>query len=150
MHGTAFAFAIAYRIQMGVNMAFDLDKALGIHAQALSLRAHRAELLANNIANADTPNYKAVDIDFKTALANASSGELPLTISAGKHIQTVSDNRAHYETLYRMPLQPALDGNTVDTQIEQAEFARNAVQHQASLTFLSGKLNGILTAIKGQ
>lgn len=131
-------------------MAFDLDKALGIHAQALSLRAHRAELLANNIANADTPNYKAVDIDFKTALANAGPGVLPLATSTSHHIQTTSDNSARYETLYRVPLQPALDGNTVDTQIEQAEFARNAVQHQASLTFLSGKLNGILTAIKGQ
>lgn len=131
-------------------MAFDLDKALGIHPQALSLRAHRAELLANNIANADTPNYKAVDIDFKTALANAGSGVLPLATSTSHHIQTASDNSARYETLYRAPLQPALDGNTVDTQVEQAEFARNAVQHQASLTFLSGKLNGILTAIKGQ
>lgn len=131
-------------------MAFNLDKALGIHAQALSLRAHRAELLANNIANADTPNYKAVDIDFKTALANAGSGSLPLATSTSHHIQTASGNSARYETLYRVPLQPALDGNTVDTQIEQAEFARNAVQHQASLTFLSGKLNGILTAIKGQ
>jgi len=131
-------------------MAFDLDKALGIHAQALSLRAHRAELLANNIANADTPNYKAVDIDFKTALANASSGELPMSTSTSNHIQTVSGDSARYETLYRVPLQPALDGNTVDTQVEQAEFTRNAVQHQASLTFLSGKLNGILTAIKGQ
>lgn len=131
-------------------MAFNLDKALGIHAQALSLRAHRAELLANNIANADTPNYKAVDIDFKTALTNAGSGVLPLATSTSHHIQTASDNSARYETLYRVPLQPALDGNTVDTQVEQAEFARNAVQHQASLTFLSGKLNGILTAIKGQ
>lgn len=131
-------------------MAFDLDKALGIHAQALTVRAYRTELLANNIANADTPNYKAVDIDFKTALANAGSGNLPMATSTSKHIQTTSGNSARYELLYRVPLQPALDGNTVDTQVEQAEFARNAVQHQASLTFLNGRLNGLLTAIKGQ
>lgn len=131
-------------------MAFDLDKALGIHAQALSVRAYRAELLANNIANADTPNYKAVDIDFKTALANASSGELPMSTSESNHIQTTSNNSARYETLYRVPLQPALDGNTVDTQVEQSEFARNSVQHQASLTFLNGRLSGLISAIKGQ
>lgn len=131
-------------------MALDLDKALGIHAQALSLRAHRAELIANNIVNADTPNYKAVDVDFKTALANAGSGELLMSTSAPNHIQTVSGNSARYETLYRVPLQPSLDGNTVDTQVEQAEFTRNAVQHQASLTFLSARLNNLLTAIKGQ
>ncbi|MEK7322160.1 MAG: flagellar basal body rod protein FlgB [Pseudomonadota bacterium] len=131
-------------------MSLSLDKAFGIYAQSLSLRAHRAELLANNIANADTPNYKAVDIDFKTALANAGSGQLPMATSNSQHIQTVSGNDARYDVRYRVPLQPALDGNTVDTQIEQAEFSRNAVQHQSSLTFLNGRINGILLAIKGQ
>ena len=131
-------------------MGFNLDKAFGIFPQALSLRAQRAELLANNIANADTPNYKAVDIDFKTALSNASAGQLPMATSSAQHLQTVSGSEARYERLYRIPLQPALDGNTVDSQVEQSEFSRNAVQHQASLTFLNGRINGLLLAIKGQ
>lgn len=132
-------------------MAFDLDKAFGIHAQAASMRSYRAELLAKNIANADTPNYKAVDIDFKTALANAGGGgELAMATSSSQHIQTTTADEARYQRLYRVPLQPALDGNTVDTQVEQAEFGRNAVQHQASLTFLNSRINGLITAIKGQ
>lgn len=131
-------------------MGFNIDKAFGIHPQALTLRAHRAELLANNLANADTPNYKAVDVDFKTALATARAGELPMATSNTQHIQTVSDNDARFQRLYRIPLQPALDGNTVDAQVEQAEFSRNAVQHQASLTFLNSRINGLITAIKGQ
>lgn len=131
-------------------MGFNLDKAFGIFPQSLALRAQRAELLANNVANADTPNYKAVDIDFKTALSNASAGQLPMATSSAQHLQTVSGNEARYERLYRIPLQPALDGNTVDSQIEQSEFSRNAVQHQASLTFLNGRINGLLLAIKGQ
>src|SRR3569623_3851737 len=115
-------------------MGFNLDKAFGIYPQALSQRAQSAELLANNIANADTPNYKAEDIDFKTALSNASGGQLPMATSSAQQLQTVSSNEARYERLYRIPLQPALAGNTVDSQIEQSDFSRNAVQHQESLT----------------
>lgn len=131
-------------------MSLSLDKAFGVHAQALSVRSQRAEVLANNIANADTPNYKAVDIDFKAALSKAQSGQMAMAATNAKHIQTSSGGGSRYETLYRVPLQPSLDGNTVETQVEQAEFARNAVQHQASLRFLNGRISGILTAIKGQ
>jgi flagellar basal-body rod protein FlgB len=131
-------------------MAINLDEALGVHARALELRAYRAQLLATNIANADTPNYKAVDIDFKTALSQAQSGQLPLTVTSANQIQTSSTEGSQYQLMYRNPMQPALDGNTVDTQIEQAEFTRNAVQHQASLMFLSNRIKGILSAIKGE
>ena len=131
-------------------MAINLDEALGIHARALELRAYRAQLLATNIANADTPNYKAVDIDFKTALSKAQSGQLPLSITNPNQIQTVGSDGSQYQLMYRVPMQPAQDGNTVDTQIEQAEFTRNAVQHQASLMFLSNRVKGILAAIKGE
>ena len=130
-------------------MAINLDEALGIHARALELRAYRAQLLATNIANADTPNYKAVDIDFKTALSQAQSGQLPLTITSDNQIQAAGADGSQYQLMYRIPMQPALDGNTVDTQLEQAEFTRNAVQHQASLTFLGDRIKDILYAIKG-
>jgi flagellar basal-body rod protein FlgB len=131
-------------------MAMNLDKALGIPVRALELRAYRAQLLATNIANADTPNYKAVDVDFKAALSKAQSGDLPLKTTDSRQIQAGSTEGAKYKVMYRVPLQPSLDGNTVDTQIEQAAFTRNAVQHQASLTFLGGRVKGILSAIKGE
>jgi flagellar basal-body rod protein FlgB len=130
-------------------MALNLDKALGIHPQALAMRAHRAQLLATNIANADTPNYKAVDVDFKAALSQAQSGQLPLSVTDANQIQAVSGEEAQYQVMYRIPMQPALDNNTVDTQIEQAEFTRNAVQYQSSFTFLNERIKNILTAIKG-
>lgn len=131
-------------------MALNLDKALGIPVQALELRSYRAQLLATNIANADTPNYKAVDVDFRAAMSKAQSGELPLTVTDKNQIQANSGGSSRYQIMYRVPMQPSLDGNTVDTQIEQADFTRNAVQHQATLTFLDGRIKGILTAIKGQ
>ncbi len=131
-------------------MAINLDEALGVHVRALALRANRAELLATNIVNADTPNYKAVDIDFKTALSQAQSGELPLAATGTGHIRTGGDEKSQFPLMYRVPNQPSLDGNTVDTQIEQAEFTRNAVQHQASLMFLSGRIKSIMTAIRGE
>lgn len=131
-------------------MAFNLDEAMGIHVRALALRNYRAQLLATNIANADTPNYKAVDVDFKSALSKAQAGQLPLTVTNPKQIQVNGNGADKFQTLYRIPLQPSLDGNTVDTQVEQAEFTRNAIQHQATLTFLNGRIKGILTAIKGE
>jgi flagellar basal-body rod protein FlgB len=131
-------------------MAINLDEALGVHARALELHAYRAQLLAANIANADTPNYKAVDVDFKAALSQAQSGQLPLTVTDPGQIQSDGGNPAGIQVLYRVPLQPSLDGNTVDTQMEQSEFAQNALQHQASLTFLGNRIKTILTAIKGE
>ena len=131
-------------------MALNLDEALGLHTRALELRTYRAQLLATNIANTDTPNYKAVDIDFKEALSKAQSGDLPLAVTSANQIQANPGGESKYPVMYRTPMQPSLDGNTVDTQIEQAAFTRNAVQHQASFMFLSGRIKGILTAIKGQ
>ena len=131
-------------------MAINLDKALGIHAQALEMRAYRAQLLATNIANADTPNYKAVDIDFKAALSQAQSGQMPLAVTSANQIQTGGAENSKYPLMYRVPTQPSVDGNTVNTQVEQAAFTRNAVEHQASLMFLSNRVKGILYAIKGQ
>lgn len=135
-------------------MGFSLDDALGIHPQALMLRSRRAEVLANNIANADTPNYKARDIDFQSVLndvGGAASGKVALATTHAGHIMPArfaSDTSE--EMLYRVPLQPSLDGNTVDAQVEQAKFSENAMQYLASLNFLNGSLQGLLIAIRGE
>lgn len=115
------------------NMPLNLDAYLGVHATALKVGGQRMELLAKNLANADTPGYKAQDIDFKSAMARTGKeAELPAQLK------------------YRVPLAPALDGNTVDTQLEQAAFAENAVRFQATLSFLSARFRGLMTAITGQ
>ncbi len=135
-------------------MPVNLDTYLGVHATALKLRSQRTEVLASNLANADTPNYKARDIDFKSALAVAS-GEKPsgvhLSTTSARHIGAQDANgTSPAELKYRVPLAPALDGNTVDAQLEQSAFAENSVRYQATLTFLNQKFRGLLTAITGQ
>jgi flagellar basal-body rod protein FlgB len=132
-----------------------LDTALGLHPQALMLRARRAEVLAGNLANSDTPNYKSRDVDFREVLANAIESD-GLAVPA---VRLVATNAAHLapeggssspELAYRNPLQPSIDGNTVDPQFEYAAFAENAVQYQASLQFLSGRIRTLMTAIRGE
>ena len=135
-------------------MAMNLDQYLSVHATALDMRARRGELIANNLANADTPGYQARDIDFRQAMARASgevtAGVSLATTQAG-HIggATGANAATNPDLKYRTPLAPALDGNTVDAQIEQAAFAENAVRYQATLTFLNSKFRGLLTAILG-
>ena len=136
-------------------MPMNIDQYVGVHAAALDVRAKRGELIANNLANADTPGYQARDIDFRQAMARAS-GESPTsgvtlsTTNAGHIGGNTSANAATNPDLkYRIPLAPALDGNTVDAQVEQASFAENAVRYQATLTFLNSKFRGLLTAILG-
>ena len=131
----------------------DINSYLGIHAAALRVRSQRNELLANNLANADTPKFKARDIDFRAALAAAGSKDAPIHMNAtsSKHIAPGSvETGGTPELKYRTPLAPSLDGNTVDVQLEQAAFAENAVRYQASLQFLSGKFRALMTAITGQ
>lgn len=132
-------------------MPLDIDNVFGIHAQALSARARRAEVLAANLANSDTPGYKARDLSFSGLLA-VDGGALPPVMARATHaahVQPAALAASGGELLYRSPNQPALDGNTVDTQVEQAEFARNALHYQASLGFLNGRIRSILTAIRG-
>ena len=136
-------------------MPLNLDTYLGVHATALQLRSQRTEVLAANLANADTPNYRARDLDFKSALAAAStaSAQKPVGLATTSHGHiagaTVNGMPAP-ELKYRVPLAPAIDGNTVDAQLEQAAFAENTVRYQATLTFVSTKLRALLTAITGQ
>jgi flagellar basal-body rod protein FlgB len=119
------------------------------HEQALNFRALRHEVLSSNIANADTPNYKARDVDFSTALKDATSGNLALTKTSALHSASGNVQRVGTNVLYRVPTQPALDGNTVQADIEQAAFAENAVQYRASLTFLNGTIQTLRYALKG-
>jgi len=136
-------------------MAFDIDSALGIHPQALVLRAKRAEVLARNLANVDTPNYKARDIDFRQALGGAmgsNAGSSAMKVTHGNHIgggmSGASGNA--FELIQRKATQVSIDGNTVDAQKEHAEFMRNAVRYQASLQFVTGRIRGLMTAIRGE
>lgn len=138
-------------------MANSIDNFLGVHAQALTLESRRTQLLAANIANVDTPNYKARDLDFKAALANAAGagsntgGSLALRVTQGAHQQgSVGSADNDPALMYRVPMAPALDGNTVDEQLEQAAFAENSVRYQATLTLLGSKLRSLMTAITGQ
>lgn len=133
-------------------MPITIDSALGVYADALKLRARRAEVLASNLANADTPNYKARDFDFHAALAQAqqSAGAGTLTVTHANHIATAGGVASPTELAYRIPMNSSLDGNTVDGSQEQAAFAENALQYRATLTFLSSRMRGLLTAIRGE
>ena len=126
----------------------DIDKALGIHAQALVWRARRMEVLASNLANAETPGYKARDLDFTEALRQATAQPDGLRVTHPRHIR--SERGLEAPLRYRVPSQPSLDGNTVDPDLEKAAFAENALRYQASIRFLNGKIKGLLRAIKGE
>lgn len=130
-----------------------LDDALHFQQTALSLRAARQELLASNISNADTPNYKARDIDFASALKNALAGtatELPTAKTSSMHLEgNTGASVLGAPMMYRKPIQPSADGNTVDMDVERAQFADNALRYEASVIFVNAKLKGILAAIQG-
>ncbi|WP_219114722.1 flagellar basal body rod protein FlgB [Janthinobacterium sp. UMAB-56] len=142
-----------------------LDDYMRFNETALSLRSTRQELLASNIANADTPNYKARDVDFASALKGAlakSGGSMPaLTGTAAQHmpgkgvaaaagaggkVETLADGTP---LLYRAPAQGAVDGNTVDMDLERNAFADNSIRYEASITLLNAQIKGMLTAIQG-
>jgi flagellar basal-body rod protein FlgB len=130
-------------------MPLNIDSALGPLPAALSLRARRAEVLAANVANADTPNYKARDIDFRAAMSRARADAVELRVTRPGHIGPASGPGGSPEIRYRVPEQPSLDGNTVDSRKEQAAFTENAVMYQTTLTFLNGRIKGLMLAIKG-
>ena len=127
-----------------------LDKMMGIHEQALQLRARRSEVLAANLANADTPGYKARDFDFKAMLRQEMQPAVRLATTNTRHISADSGIVPAADMRYRIPQQPSVDGNTVEVEREQVEFGANAMAYQASLRFLDGKIKGVLTAIKGR
>ncbi len=119
---------------------------------ALNLRVYRQELLASNMANSDTPHYKARDIDFKTALDGAlgvRGGPMKLVSTSPAHLQGVDGNGFGASLLYRTEQQSSVDGNTVNMDVERAAFADNAVQVEALLSFLRGSFKDMSTAITG-
>ncbi|MGA9369446.1 MAG: flagellar basal body rod protein FlgB [Steroidobacteraceae bacterium] len=145
-------------------MSFNLDSYLGIQPDALEVFSQRADVLAANLANADTPGYLAKDIDFRSALSAASQGQ-----GAGQGASGASGGELQPETTspddigasspqtglstqqylkYRVPLAPSLDGNTVDSQMEESAFAENNVRYEAALTFIEndfGNLNPVIS-----
>lgn len=121
-------------------MTISFDSALGIHPHALNLRAERSTVIAGNLANVDTPGYKARDFDFQSALS-----EVEHRSRSGQRIDAAAT-----PLQYRNPYNNAIDGNTVELGVEQAAFAQNAMDFETSLTFLNMKFKGLSTAITGQ
>ncbi len=132
-------------------MSISFANALGIHETALQARGQRASVLANNLANVDTPNYKARDLDFKQVLAGKTTAQQHFTMQATnqRHLVMGALGNEDPNVLYRVPHQPSIDGNTVEDQIEHAEYMKNALAFQASFTFLNSKFKGLTSAIRG-
>lgn len=126
-----------------------LDNMFGIHEEAIKLRARRSEVLASNLANADTPGYKARDFDFKAMLRKEVQQPVRLASTHSAHIRTDKGLVASTQMGYRIPHQPSVDGNTVEAEREQSEFSANAMRYQASLRFLDSRVKGLKLAIKG-
>jgi flagellar basal-body rod protein FlgB len=133
-------------------MAKLIDAALGIHPQAIALGARRLELIAGNMANADTPGFKARDLDFRATLQsllpNGNGPASTLRLTHAGH-QAAAGQSIDGESQYRIPNHPSLDGNTVDTQLEQSAFAEASVRYQASLDFLDARIQGLRKALRG-
>lgn len=129
---------------------------MSFHQQALGLRAERQQVLATNIANADTPGYLARDIDFSATLAKATAGNVapgPLalnTTQAGHQAASGAELSLGADLLYRVPTQPSLDGNTVDMDVERVNFADNSLHYEASLELLTGKIQGLRLAMQSE
>jgi flagellar basal-body rod protein FlgB len=133
-----------------------LDQALQFHETALSLRAQRQQMLASNIANADTPNYKAKDIDFNSALQSAlgrgtASAPSALVKTSAAHLGATAPNTtaSGAPLLYRTPAQGSADGNTVDMDVERNQFTDNAVRYEASITLINAQIKNMLAAVQG-
>lgn len=135
-----------------------IDKFLDTHASALQLRARRTKYLANNIANADTPGYKAKDLAFAEVLKDANGNKSiasnksiksSMQTTDSRHIQSASST-FQATVMYRQPQEASLDGNTVDKDLEQARFAENTVRYQASLNFINSRVSGLIKALRSE
>ncbi|MEY3047825.1 MAG: flagellar basal body rod protein FlgB [Burkholderiaceae bacterium] len=125
-----------------------VENALGIHERAIAVRNRRVELISQNIANADTPNYKARDLDFKKLIAGVEG------------MQVMATDKRHYEIAqlentpdglkFRVPFNSATDGNTVEMSVEQAQYAKATADYQATLMFLENRISGIRKALRGE
>jgi len=136
-------------------MNISFANALGLHEQALGLRAQRAQVLANNLANADTPNYQARDLDFSEALKTQVSrtradASLAARVTHRLHIPVTGQQTGSADLKFRVPMQAAIDGNSVDAEAEQARYAENTLHFQSSFTLLNNQFKGLLAAIRGE
>jgi flagellar basal-body rod protein FlgB len=148
-HGTFSAFSLPKLYSQDVRHMFNsIDRALAFDSKMLSLRGYRQQILASNIANADTPNYKAMDIDFSKVLSNAM-GNLEMARTNAGHLNAKNAGPvAGVKPMYRTAVQPSIDGNTVDTDVEQAKFAENALQYMTTLQVMNGKIQSTLLAMR--
>ncbi len=128
-----------------------LDSTFRFYQDAANLRAHRQQLIASNIANADTPQYKSRDINFNTALQGALTGGTAVTLatSTPRHIAPDTGISGGAPLLYRSDVQGSVDGNTVDMDVERSQFAENAIHYEANITFINNQIRMMLTAIQG-
>lgn len=133
-------------------MAINFEKALGIHQYTLGIRSRRSELLAENLANADTPGYKARDLNFKEALLNIKNRSVVSLVRTNEeHHFAQSFSMSQSGEFFRIGNQPDTgDGNSVDSEVERNLFMRNSLEYQASLDFLNSKISNLRKAIKGQ
>ncbi|MBG6248524.1 MULTISPECIES: flagellar basal body rod protein FlgB [Symbiopectobacterium] len=131
-----------------------LDASFRFQQEALNLRAQRQEILVANIANADTPGYQARDIDFASQLnkvmeqCRVSGTGIALKTTFTRHIPAQNFQPPELDLLYRVPDQPALDGNTVDMDRERTNFADNSLKYQTSLTVLGGQIKGMMSVLQ--
>lgn len=134
-------------------MAISFEKAVGLHENALKLRAQRAQIISSNLANADTPGYQARDINFHQALQarmaeKKEAGRMGTTHAA--HMTQTYNGMKKVELFYRVPSQPSVDGNTVEEHVEHAEFMRNNLEFQSAFTLLNSRFKGLIAAIRGE
>ncbi len=134
-------------------MAINFDNAFGIHEQALEIRSKRAEVLADNMANVETPGFLARDVDFAMALKSRMNEQqigFDMARTQANHINKELKHSMHPDVMYRIPYESSIDGNTVDEHREKANFSKNTLDFQASFRFLNSRIKGLLTAIKGE
>ena len=133
-------------------MSDRIDELFRFQQNALALRAERQQVLASNIANADTPNYKARDVDFRSALSDAmGAGAADLSTSSAHHLSAArtGGTQSGHPLLYRIPHQASIDGNTVELDAERAQFADNALRYEAGLSDVNATIKGLLAVIQG-
>lgn len=127
-----------------------LDQTFGIHAKALQVRSQRMEVLAQNIANADTPNFKARDIDFRAVLNGVQGDDLNIQATRAGHYNAGEATSDGSGLLYRVPFNTAFDGNTVEMSVEQAQYGKAAADYQATLQFLENDISSVRKALRGE
>lgn len=130
-----------------------LDTWVNFHQQALNIREIRQNILVANIANSDTPNYQARDIDFNAELSKALNNQnkinnVGLNITSNHHIQIKAPIMTNHDVLYRIPYQAAADGNTVEMDQERTAFIDNSIHYQSNLTFLGEKFKNIMAVLQ--